>query len=74
MPVQYKGLKLNAGYRLDVPVDGLVVVELKATDRIEPVHEAQLLTYLKLAHLWLGLLINFNVSVLKTGLRRLVNG
>jgi len=74
MPVEYKGLMLDAGYRLDILVDGLVIVELKVAERIEPIHEAQLLTYLKLTHLWLGLLINFNVPVLKNGLRRLVNG
>jgi GxxExxY protein len=74
MPVEYKMLKLDAGYRLDILVDGLVIVELKAAERIEPIYEAQLLTYLKLTHLWLGLLVNFNVPVLKDGLRRLANG
>jgi len=55
-------------------VGDLVIVELKAVERIEPIHEAQLLTYLRLKNLWLGLLINFNVPVLKDGIRRLVSG
>ncbi len=74
MPVEYKGLKLDNGYRLDVLVDDLVIVELKAVEQLEPIHEAQLLTYLKLTNLWLGLLINFNVPLLKQGIRRFVNG
>jgi len=74
MPVTYKGVKLNCGYRLDLLVDGLVVVELKAVERIEPVFEAQLITYLKLTGLWLGLLLNFNVPVMKRGIRRMVYG
>lgn len=73
LPLSYKGVKLDCGYRLDVVVEGLVVLELKATDRIEPIHEAQLLTYLKLSDLRLGILINFNVPVLKNGIRRIVN-
>jgi GxxExxY protein len=74
MPITYKGVKLNCGYRLDLLVDGLVVVELKAVERIEPVFEAQLITYLKLTGLWLGLLLNFNVPVMKRGIRRIVYG
>lgn len=74
MPVTYKGVKLNCGYRLDLLVDGLVVVELKAVERMEPVFEAQLITYLKLTGLWLGLLLNFNVPVMKRGIRRIVYG
>ena len=70
----YKGLKLDCGYRLDLLVDNLVVVEIKSVERIEPIHEAQLLTYLRLSSLWLGLLINFNVPVLRNGIKRLVNG
>ena len=73
LPLSYKGVKLDCGYRLDIVVEGLVVLELKATDRIEPIHEAQLLTYLKLSDLRLGILINFNVPVLKNGIRRIVN-
>ena len=59
---------------MDVVVDGSIIVEIKSVARIEPIHEAQLLTYLKLTNLWLGLLVNFNVPVLKEGLKRLVNG
>ena len=73
MPLSYKGIKLNCGYRLDLLVDGLVVVELKAVERTEPIFEAQLLTYLKLTDLWLGMLLNFNVPVMRRGIRRIVN-
>ncbi|NJM06310.1 GxxExxY protein [Candidatus Gracilibacteria bacterium] len=74
LPVIYKGTMLDCGYRLDLLVGNLVIVELKAIDELEPIHEAQLLTYLRLKKLWLGLLINFNVPVLKQGIKRLVNG
>ncbi len=74
LPVEYKGLKLDCGYRLDMLVDSLIIVEIKAVVGLEPIHEAQLLTYLRLKKLWLGLLINFNVPVLKEGIKRLVNG
>ena len=70
LPVEYKGTRVECGYRLDFVVDGRVVVELKAVDAIHPVHEAQLLTYLKLSKCRVGLLINFNVPALKDGLRR----
>ena len=70
LPVEYKGLKLDCGYRLDLLVDNQVVVEVKAVADIEPIHEAQLLTYLKLGGWKVGLLINFNVPVLKDGIRR----
>jgi len=70
LPVQYKGAQLDCGYRLDLLVEGAVVVEIKAVVAIEPIHEAQLLTYLKLGAWKLGLLINFNVPVLKDGIRR----
>jgi GxxExxY protein len=73
VPVVYKGIKIDCGYRIDVLADDRVIVELKAVEKLLPVHEAQLLTYLKLSHLSLGLLINFNVPVLKDGIRRLVN-
>jgi GxxExxY protein len=72
LPVEYKGVHLDCGYRLDVVVDGRVVVELKAAEKIAPIHEAQLLTYMKLAGIKVGLLINFNVPVLKEGIKRLV--
>jgi GxxExxY protein len=74
MPVNYMGQLLDAGYRIDVLVDNCLLVELKAVDKVEPIHVAQVLTYLKLANLWLGLLINFNVPVLKQGVQRFVNG
>lgn len=73
LPLSYKGAKLDCGYRLDIVVEGLVILELKAVDRIEPIHEAQLLTYLKLSNLKLGILINFNVPILKNGIKRIVN-
>ena len=70
LPVEYKGIKLDCGYRLDLLVDKVVVVEIKAVSVIEPVHEAQLLTYLRIGGWKIGLLINFNVPVLKNGIRR----
>ncbi len=73
LPIEYKGVKLNCGYRLDIVVAGELILELKACDVLEPIHEAQLLTYLKLTGLKIGLLINFNVPVLKMGIRRIAN-
>ena len=70
LPVEYKGVKLDCGYRLDLLVENAVVVEIKSVTTIEPIHEAQLLTYLKLGGWKLGLLINFNVTILKDGIRR----
>jgi len=72
LPVEYKGTRVDCGYRLDFLVDGKVIVELKAVDALAPVHEAQLLTYLKLTGCRVGLLINFYVPVLKDGIKRLV--
>jgi GxxExxY protein len=72
LPVAYKGLKLDCGYRLDVVVENAVVVELKSIEQISPIHQAQLLTYLRLAEKKVGLLINFNVAVLKNGIVRRV--
>ncbi len=74
LPVEYKGLKLECGYRLDLLVANAVVVEVKAVETLLSIHEAQLLTYLKLGGWKTGLLINFNVPVLKKGIRRLVLG
>lgn len=74
LPVVYKGRKLDCGYRLDFLVNGLVVVELKAIQAFEPIHEAQLLTYLRLGGWKVGLLINFNVPLLKDGILRKVLG
>ncbi len=72
LPVEYKGQRLECGYRLDFLVAKKVVVELKAAQAIQPIHEAQLLTYLKLTDCRVGLLINFNVPVLKNGIKRMV--
>jgi GxxExxY protein len=74
LPVVYDGVKLDLGYRIDLLVENLVVVELKSVDAICPVHQAQILTYLKLSGKSVGLLINFNVVHLKEGLKRFVNG
>lgn len=74
LPVRYKVVDLNCGYRLDFVVDDAVIVELKAVTDLHPIHEAQLLTYLRLARKSLGLLINFNVPVLKQGVKRVVCG
>ncbi len=73
LPVTYKGVHIDCGYRLDFLVEDQVIVELKAVQALDALHEAQLLSYLKLSGHHLGLLINFNVNLLKTGLRRLVN-
>ncbi|HEV7857804.1 MAG TPA: GxxExxY protein [Pyrinomonadaceae bacterium] len=70
LPVEYKGIRLECGYRIDLLVADSVVVEVKAVENLAPIHEAQLLTYLKLGGWPVGLLINFNVAVLKNGLRR----
>jgi len=72
LPVKYKGLRLDCGYRIDMLVENLVILELKSVEKLEPIHEAQLLTYLKLAGIKVELLINFNVSVLKNGIKRLI--
>jgi len=73
-PVVYKGLKLDCGYRVDLLVADAVVVEVKAVERLAPVHEARLLTYLRLGGWKVGLLINFNVPLLRDGIKRRVNG
>ncbi len=73
LPVRYKGVCLDCGYRLDLVIASKVVVELKAVEQLLPIHEAQLLTYLKLTGLTLGLLINFNVPVLKQGIKHIAN-
>ncbi|MCC5897389.1 MAG: GxxExxY protein [Phormidium sp. BM_Day4_Bin.17] len=73
-PVIYKGVQLECGYRLDLLVEEQLIVELKAVPELLPIHKAQILTYLKLRQLRLGLLINFNVPLLKQGIQRIVNG
>jgi GxxExxY protein len=73
LPVIYKNVRLDCGYRIDLLVEDLVIVELKAVECIKPIHHAQVLSYSKLSGLNVGLLINFNVSVLINGVRRIVN-
>jgi len=72
MPVAYRGTHLDAGFRVDLVVGDRVLVEIKAVERLLPVHEAQVLTYLKLSGREIGLLVNFNVVLLKQGIRRLI--
>lgn len=74
VPLIYKGLRLADVYRIDLLVEESVVVEIKAVEALQPIHQAQLLTYLKLLRLPLGLLINFNVQALVKGVRRVANG
>jgi GxxExxY protein len=73
LPIEYKGIQLDCGYRIDLLVAGSVVVEVKAVEKLLPIHEAQLLTYLRLGGWHVGLLINFNVDVLRLGIKRIVN-
>lgn len=72
LPVKYKGIVLDCGYRVDVLVEDQLIVELKSVEKVVPIHEAQLLTYMKLAQIRIGLLINFNVGLLKDGIKRMV--
>lgn len=72
LPVEYKGIKLDCGYRVDFLVCDKVIVELKSVEKVLPIHEAQLLTYMKLPNVSVGLLINFNVKLLKNGIKRFV--
>ena len=72
LPVQYKDVRLDCGYRIDILVENQLIVELKSVDEIKGIHEAQLLTYMKLAGLKIGLLLNFNVKKLKDGIKRFV--
>jgi GxxExxY protein len=73
LPVNYKEKLLDCGYRIDLLVESSIILELKAVDRIEAIHKAQLLTYLKLSDIRLGLLLNFNVPIMKNGIVRIVN-
>jgi len=72
LPVVYDNVRLNAGYRIDLLVESEIIIEIKASDGIAPIHQAQIMTYLKLSGLKLGLLINFNVQDLKKGIKRIV--
>lgn len=74
MPVVYEGVKLECGYRIDILVENKVVIELKSVETLNDVHLAQTLTYMKLGNYKLGLLINFNVALLKNGIKRVING
>ena len=71
--IEYKGIKLDCGFRMDLVIEDKVVVEIKSVEKLLKIHEAQLLTYLKLSNLHIGLLLNFNELVLKSGIKRLVN-
>ena len=72
VPIKYKDIKLDCGYRLDLLVEELIVIEVKSVSELTKIHEAQLLTYLKFSECRIGLLINFNVKVLKQGIRRII--
>lgn len=72
--VEWDGIKLGAGFKADLVVNGLLIIELKSVEKIQPVHQKQLQTYLKLTGLKLGLLINFNEQLIKHGIQRIVNG
>ena len=74
MPLVFEGVKLECGYRIDLLVEKKVVVEIKSVEALDDVHLAQVLTYLKIGNFRLGLLINFNVALLKSGIRRVING
>ncbi len=74
LPLRYRGVTFDAGYRLDLLIEDELVLELKAIDQLAPVHHAQLLSYLKLSGYTVGLLVNFNVPVLRQGIRRVVHG
>jgi GxxExxY protein len=71
-PVQYKDIHISCGYRIDLLIDNKLIIELKCVDKLHPVHEAQILTYMKLSNIKIGLLINFNEKFLRTGIRRFV--
>jgi GxxExxY protein len=73
LPVEYKGVRLDAGYRIDLAVEGQVIVEIKSVEQLTPIHDAQLITYLRLTGYPLGLLLNFNVRTLVTGVKRRAN-
>ena len=74
LPVQYESVQIDAGYRIDMLVEDLIIIENKTVERILPIHEAQLLTYLKMKNCHLGYLLNWNVPIMKDGIKRMVNG
>ncbi|WP_231943879.1 GxxExxY protein [Aeoliella mucimassa] len=73
LPIKFRGTTIDGGLRIDLLVSDCVIVELKSVDQLAPIHEAQLLTYLKLANVRLGFLINFNVSLIKDGIKRMIH-
>ena len=73
VPIRYKGLQLDAGYRIDILVQDRIIVELKAIDKIQPIHTAQVLTYLKMTNLKMALILNFNVELMRSGIKRIIN-
>lgn len=73
LPIVYRGVKLGCGYRLDLMIENEVIVEIKSVEKLLPIHQAQLMSYLKLSDCRVGLLINFNVKILKNGIKRVVN-
>ena len=73
LPIKYEDVTLDVGYRIDILIEGKVILELKAVEKLLPIHEAQLLSYLKLSNCRLGFLLNFNVFKMKDGIRRMVN-
>jgi len=74
LPVRYGGLEINGGFRVDILVESLVVIEVKAVEKLLPVHKSQLLTYLRLSGCKLGYLLNFNIPHMRDGIKRVVNG
>ena len=72
LPVEYKGIKLDCGYRIDLLVDESIILELKSVEKLLPIHQAQLLTYMKLADIRIGFLMNFNVKYMRQGIKRMV--
>ena len=74
LPVRYDGVTIDAGYRIDMLVEGVIIIENKAVQELLPIHKAQLITYLKLSGLKLGFLLNWNVELMKEGINRMVNG
>ena len=72
LPVRYQEVQIDCGYRIDLLIEGALIIELKSVDKLERIHEAQLLTYMKLSNIEIGLLINFNSVLLRDGIRRMV--
>ncbi|HEV8645715.1 MAG TPA: GxxExxY protein, partial [Burkholderiales bacterium] len=73
VPIRYKGLALDEGYRIDLLVEGKLILELKSIDKIQPIHTAQVLTYLKMTGLKMALMLNFNVLLMRSGIKRIVH-